>query len=74
MSLWGRMMQIFGFHRPQRRMSDVALERARRVGAKADTLTEALSIYLERDDPFKAFATDIFERGQEANIHRGPPH
>lgn len=73
MSLWGKIMQIFGYC-PHLDLADVALQRSQHVGRKADALNATLSGYLTSEDPFRAFATDVFERGQEARIHQGPPH
>ncbi len=42
-----------------------AIEKQREVGERADKLNAVLRGYLEAENPFKAFATDVFENVEE---------
>lgn len=73
MTVWKRLCSMFGFHSHVPRSTvDMAVAKARSVGKQADRLNATLRPYLDADDPFKAFAVDVFEREQEKRIHRGP--
>lgn len=77
MKLIRKVGQMLGFHAREKSSSEQAtehaIERVRSVGRRADELNNVLQGYLKADEPFKAFAVDIFERGQESRIHHGPP-
>jgi hypothetical protein len=74
MNLFNRVGRMFGFNARERSQADTAhaIERIRAAGNQADELNTILRGYLKTEDPFKAFAVDVFERGQESRIHRGP--
>ena len=65
---------MFGFHARDRGedATKLAIEKTRSVGRQADEVNQLLQKYVRAEDPFKAFAVDVFERGQEARTHFGP--
>lgn len=73
MTLLGKALRMFGFHRTESNTVNLALSHTRKAGEHADHLNAILRPYLDAEDPFKAFAVDVFERGQESRIHKGPP-
>lgn len=68
----GEMLWCHPHKSSNEEMTKEAIARVRSVGMRADELNMALQKYVQADDPFRAFAVDVFEREQESKIHYGP--
>lgn len=73
MSLWDRMMFLFGRNRTEPPETVRARELSRSIAEKADALTQHLQNYQRSRDPFAAMMADMYNRDQVERIYLGPP-
>jgi len=64
------LMKLFGRKREPEPETEVARQLARRIGVKADELTEHFRGYQRSRDPFAAMMADMYNRDQLSRLHR----